>query len=139
MFTLLIPFRDNTPITAFHGTFHCCYMSVDHQLSSQRKWPKMEICGIQRCYETPIRLLSLDKALSSVKTAHIVCVFVCDFITHSNLYLSCVCVSTHLHVLKFTPGGLCLCPGVHGVLNVVMFGVFFVCVCASSWMQRRVC
>lgn len=29
MFALLIPFGDNTPITAFHGTFHCCYVNVD--------------------------------------------------------------------------------------------------------------
>lgn len=26
---LLIPFRDNTPITTFHGAFHCCYMDGD--------------------------------------------------------------------------------------------------------------
>ena len=46
--SLLIPFSDNTPITAFHGTFHCCYINVDISCPFRPSGQRGEICGIQR-------------------------------------------------------------------------------------------
>lgn len=55
MSALLIPFRDNAPITRFRGAFcPCCRCRGGRRYrpSSRRKWPKTD-CGIGRCFQTP--------------------------------------------------------------------------------------
>lgn len=59
------------PITDVTGAFHCSLHESSRRSSFQRKWPKKEICGIQRYDRTPPARCVLDKASSGV----CVCVF----------------------------------------------------------------
>lgn len=76
MFTLLIPFRDNAPITAFHRAFHCCCMNVDVSVLLEEVAKAGDLWDSEMLRNS-LSLLSVDKALSSAETLHIVFVCVC--------------------------------------------------------------